>query len=91
MPFYPHADAFIISANVVEVEVQCILIEGGCSVYLLFTLAFDQMGLSRTQLTRVRTPLCCFKGYAIEALGQISCRCPSASASMPAQRTSFLT
>ena len=35
-PFYPHADTFIISANVGGVELQRVLIDGGSSVDILF-------------------------------------------------------
>lgn len=61
-PFYPYADAFIISANVTGVEVQRIIIDGRSSADLLFALAFDCMGLSWTQLTRTGIPLCGFGG-----------------------------
>lgn len=64
--FYPHADVFVISANVAGVEVQRILIDGGSPVDLLLALAFDRLGLSRTQVTYIRTPLRGFGGRQLK-------------------------
>ena len=40
---FPHSDVLVISANIAEVEVRRILIDGGSSVDLLFIHAFDQL------------------------------------------------
>ena len=40
---FPHSDALVISANIIEVEVQRILINEGNSADLVFIHAFDQL------------------------------------------------
>jgi hypothetical protein len=68
---YPHGDAFVISTNINDTEVQQILIDRGSSADLLFASAFNAMGLSRASQTQAGTPLRGLGGRAIESLGQI--------------------
>lgn len=69
VPFYPHEDAFVISANVNGVKLHRILINGGSSTNIFFIKAFDEMGLSRSHLLNAGTPLWGFDGGTVQTLG----------------------
>jgi hypothetical protein len=69
---YPHADAMVITANVVGWGINRILIESGSSSVIIFAGTFDQMKLSRSQLQPSESPLIGFGGKQIHTLGKVA-------------------
>ena len=59
---FPHSDALVILANIPEVEVWRILIDGGSSADLLIIHAFDRLRIPRSRLSLGHKPLQGFNG-----------------------------
>ncbi|XP_058106949.1 uncharacterized protein LOC131250683 [Magnolia sinica] len=57
-----HDDTLVVTLMIVNCRVFCILIEIGSSADVLFTQAFDKMGVERLALRPVHTPLIGFSG-----------------------------
>ncbi|XP_022853599.1 uncharacterized protein LOC111375039 [Olea europaea var. sylvestris] len=62
---YPHDDALVVSAIMVNFEVKRILIDNGSEANILSHEAFNKIGLSPKQLKAVKTPLQGFGGGVI--------------------------
>ncbi|XP_031111915.1 uncharacterized protein LOC116015888 [Ipomoea triloba] len=68
----PHRDALVITLDINNVIVHRVLVDTGSSVNVIYYDTFTKLGLSRKQLTQVRTPLSGFTGDSIETEGSIS-------------------
>ncbi|XP_031097184.1 uncharacterized protein LOC116001447 [Ipomoea triloba] len=68
----PHRDALAITLDINNVIVHRVLVDTGSSVNVMYYDTFTKLGLSRKQLTQVRTPLSGFTGDSIETEGSIS-------------------
>lgn len=53
---FPHSDTLVISANITEVEVRRVLVDGGSSVDLLFIHDFNQLCIPWSQLSPTHRP-----------------------------------
>jgi len=58
----PHRDALIIKMDINDTIVHRILVDTRSSVNVMYYNAFTKLGLPRSQLKEVRTPLFGFKG-----------------------------
>jgi hypothetical protein len=54
---FPHNDALVIEANIASWTLGKLLVDNGSSADIIFTDAFDKMGLNR-DLLQPQTPLC---------------------------------
>ena len=59
---YPHDDPPVVALTIANYAVKRVLIDTGSSSDILFTSAFDQLGISRERLRPVATPLVEFNG-----------------------------
>lgn len=69
--YFPHQDPLVISANIADFEVRCVLGDRGSSADLLFADTFDRMMIPRGRLSPPGIPLVGFRGRPVMALGQI--------------------
>lgn len=81
--FYRREDAFVFSTNVNGVELHRILIDGSSSADILFSRAFDEMGLSRSQLVHIVIPL---GEEQWRRWGRSRCWCCSGMRAMPIRK-----
>ncbi|XP_022880847.1 uncharacterized protein LOC111398127 [Olea europaea var. sylvestris] len=66
---FPHDDALVISAIILNFEVKTILVDNGIAADVLSHEAFIQIGISSEQLRPVKTPLQGFGGGVITPKG----------------------
>ena len=67
----PHDDPLVVRAIVVNKTVHRVLIDNGSSADIIFTSAFDKMGIEREKLEPVNTHLRGFSGEKVLPLGSI--------------------
>ncbi|XP_058080738.1 uncharacterized protein LOC131228918 [Magnolia sinica] len=60
--YHPHDDALVITLTIANRKVFRILVDTGSSANVLFTQAFDKMGIEQSALRAVHTPLIGFLG-----------------------------
>ena len=68
---HPHDDPFVVRAIMANTTVHRVLIDNGSSVDIIFTSAFDKMGIGREKLELVNTHLRGFSGEKVLPLGSI--------------------
>ena len=68
---HPHDDPLVVRAIVANTTVHRVLIDNGSSADIIFTLAFDKMGIGREKLDPVNTHLRGFSGEKVLPLGSI--------------------
>ena len=68
---HPHDDSLVIRAVVANKTVHRVLIDNGSSADIIFTSAFDKMGIERERLEPVSTHLRGFSGEKVLPLGSI--------------------
>jgi hypothetical protein len=68
---FPHNDALVIEANIASWTLGKLLVDDGSSIDIIFTDAYDKMGLSRHLLQPPDTPLYGFGGRVIHAVGKV--------------------
>ncbi|VFQ98448.1 unnamed protein product [Cuscuta campestris] len=67
----PHRDALVIKVEINNVVVHPTLVDTGSSVNIMYSNTFKELGLSRSDLKPIRTPLSGFTRDTIEAEGTI--------------------
>ncbi|VFQ82710.1 unnamed protein product [Cuscuta campestris] len=68
----PHRDALVIKVEINNVVVHRTLVDTGSSVNVMYSNTFKELGLSRSDLKPIHTPLSGFTGDTIEAEGTIT-------------------
>ena len=68
---HPHDDPLLVRAVVANKTVHRVLVDNGSSVGIIFTSAFDKMGIRRERLEPVNTHLRGFSGEKVLPLGSI--------------------
>ena len=66
---HPHDDPLVVRAIVANKTVHRVLIDNESSANIIFTSAFDKMGIGREKLEPVNTPLRGFSGEKVLPLG----------------------
>jgi hypothetical protein len=69
---FPHNDALVIEASIASWTLGKLLVDNGSLADIIFTDAYDKMGLSRNLLQPPDTPLYGFGGCVIHAIGKVS-------------------
>jgi hypothetical protein len=67
----PHADALVISCNVIGWELHKVLIDNGSQAYIIFLHAFDRMGINHSLLQQADNPMYDFGRKGTFPLGKI--------------------
>lgn len=75
---FPHDDPLVISLQVMNCMVKCVLVDTGSSVEVLFAYAFDQMGFSREDIIPMSTPPVGFDGASMVPVRTIGLNVPTA-------------
>ncbi|VFQ69826.1 unnamed protein product [Cuscuta campestris] len=70
----PHRDALVIKVEINNVVVHRTLVDTGSSVNVMYSNTFKELGLSRSDLKPIHTPLSGFTGDTIEAEGTTTVR-----------------
>ena len=68
---HPHDDPLVVRAIVANITVHRVLVDNGSSADIIFTSAFDKMGIGREGLEPVSTHLRRFSGEKVLPLGSI--------------------
>ena len=68
---HPHDDPLVIRAVVANKTIHRVLVDNGSSADIIFTVAFDKMGIEREKLEPVSTHLWGFSGEKVLPLGSI--------------------
>ena len=68
---HPHDDPLVVRAVVANKTVHRVLIDNGSSADIIFSSAFDKMGIRREKLEPVNTHLRVFSGEKVLPLGSI--------------------
>ena len=69
---HQHDDALVVSVRVGAYNVHRILVDNGSSADILYSPAFQQIGINRAQLTPTNAPLVGFGGTRVLPLGAIT-------------------
>ncbi|XP_058103514.1 uncharacterized protein LOC131247091 [Magnolia sinica] len=69
---HPHDDALVVTMTIVNHKVYHILVDTGSSTYIIHSEAFDKIGIDRSYLQPVKTPLHGFDGDKVISEGAIS-------------------
>ncbi|VFQ90193.1 unnamed protein product [Cuscuta campestris] len=67
----PHREALVVKCEINEVVIHRSYIDNGSSVNIMYVKTFDELGLKKELLRRVRTPLSGFTGDIIDSEGLI--------------------
>ena len=68
---HPHDDPLVVRAIVANTTIHRVLVDNGSSADIIFTSAFDKMGIGREKLEPVNTHLRGFSGEKVLPLGSI--------------------
>ena len=68
---HPHDDPLVIRAIVVDKTIHRVLVDNGGSTDIIFTSAFDKMGIGREKLELVNAYLRGFSREKVQPLGSI--------------------
>ena len=68
---HPHDDPLVVRAVVANKTVHRVLVDNGSSADIIFTSAFDKMGIGREKLDPVNTHLRGFSGEKVLPLGSV--------------------
>ncbi|VFR03159.1 unnamed protein product [Cuscuta campestris] len=68
----PHWDALVIKVEINNVVVHRTLVDTGSSINIMYNNTFKELGLSRSDMKPIRTPLSGFTGDTIEEEGTIT-------------------
>ena len=68
---HPHDDPLVIRAVMANKTIHRVLVDNGSSNKIIFTSAFDKMGIRREKLEQVSTHLRGFSGEKVQPLGSI--------------------
>ena len=68
---HPHDDPLVIKAVVANKKIHRVLVDNGSSAGIIFTSAFEKMGIGREKLEPVNACLCGFYGERVLPLGSI--------------------
>ncbi|XP_058103529.1 uncharacterized protein LOC131247107 [Magnolia sinica] len=68
---HPHDDTLVVVMTIANRKVYRILVDIGCSTDILYSKAFDKMGIDRSRLQPVKTPLHEFVGDKVIFKGAI--------------------
>ena len=68
---HPHDDPLVIRTVVANKTVHRVLIDNGSSVDIIFTSAFEKMGIGREKLEPVNAHLLGFSGENVLPLGSV--------------------
>ncbi|XP_058103413.1 uncharacterized protein LOC131246978 [Magnolia sinica] len=69
---HPHDDALMVTMTIANRKVYCILVDTGSSADVIYFEAFKRIGISRSHLRPVKTPLHGFTGERVISEGAIS-------------------
>nr|XP_023893776.1 uncharacterized protein LOC112005710 [Quercus suber] len=69
---HPHDDALVVSIRVGDYNVHRVLIDNGSSANILYSPAFQQMGIDRERLIPTSAPLVSFGGIRVFPIGSIT-------------------
>ncbi|XP_020266231.1 uncharacterized protein LOC109841696 [Asparagus officinalis] len=68
----PHDDPLVITTTINGYQVKRIMVDTGSSMDVLYTNAFEQMGIDRSRLQPCRVPLISFTGHSLLPEGVIT-------------------
>ncbi|XP_058111220.1 uncharacterized protein LOC131254244 [Magnolia sinica] len=69
---HPHDDALVVTMTIANHKVYCILVDTGSSADTMYSEAFERMGIPRSHLKPMKTPLHGFAGERVISEGAIS-------------------
>ncbi|VFQ95800.1 unnamed protein product [Cuscuta campestris] len=67
----PHRDALVVRCEINEVVIHRSYVDNGSSVNIMYAMTFEELGLKKELLKRVRTPLSGFTGDIIDSEGLV--------------------
>ncbi|VFQ98421.1 unnamed protein product [Cuscuta campestris] len=67
----PHRDALVVRCEINEVVIHRSYVDNGSSVSIMYVRTFEELGLKKELLKRVRTPLSGFTGDIIDSEGLV--------------------
>ena len=68
---HPHDDPLVIKAIVANKTIHRVLVDNGSLADIIFTSAFDKMGIGREKLEPINAYLCGFSGERVMSLGSV--------------------
>lgn len=69
---FPHNDPLVVTMDIARFEVWRIFFDGGSSADILFTSAFNEMGIRRDELVPISYPVINFTGQTVHPIGTIT-------------------